>query len=99
MRRGYSHLPPLILILLLSSTFSYGQAWSGILAPARATDWTQAGIPGGIPTRTTVCANVLTTDSTSQIQTKINNCPANQVVQFPTGTWNLASSGISSNKG
>ncbi|MBZ5679307.1 MAG: glycoside hydrolase family 55 protein [Acidobacteriia bacterium] len=98
MRRGYSHLPPLILIWLLFSTLSYGQAWSGILSPARAVDWTQAGLPGGIPSRTTICANVLTSDNTAAIQSKINACPANQVVKFPTGTWNL-SGNIFANKG
>jgi hypothetical protein len=98
MRRGYSHLSPLILMLLLSSTLSYGQGWSGILSPARATDWTQAGLPGGIPSRTTICANILTTDNTAAIQSKINSCPANQVVKFPTGTWNLTGS-IVANKG
>ncbi len=51
MRRAQSLLFPLIsiLLLLIFSTLSYGQAWSGILPPARATDWGQAGIPGGIP--------------------------------------------------
>ncbi len=48
MRRA-SHLFPLISILFLLSTLSYGQSWSGVLAPARATDWTQAGLPGDIP--------------------------------------------------
>jgi hypothetical protein len=61
-------------------------------------DWTQAGLPGGIPSRSTICANVLTTDNTAAIQSKINACPANQVVQFPSGTWNLSGS-IFANKG
>ncbi len=72
--------------------------WSGILAPDRAIDWTYAGIPGGIPSRTDVCANVLTSDSTSQIQAKIDACPQDGVVQFPAGTWTLTAS-LYSNKG
>src|SRR5258708_24500952 len=32
-----------------------GPPWSGILDPSRAVDWTHAGIPGGIPSRTTIC--------------------------------------------
>jgi hypothetical protein len=36
---------PLIAILLLFPTLSHGQAWSNILAPARAIDWTKAGLP------------------------------------------------------
>jgi hypothetical protein len=47
MRRD--RLFPLISIFILFSTFSYGQGWSGTLAPARATDWTQAGLPGDVP--------------------------------------------------
>jgi len=98
MRHNYWHLLPLISVLLLFSMFSYGQAWSGILSPARATDWTQAGLPGGIPSRTTVCTNVLTTDNTAAIQSRMNACPAGQVVKFPSGTWNLSGS-IFANKG
>lgn len=49
MRRNGTHLSPLILILLLFSSLSDGQSWSPVLAPARATDWTQAGLPGDVP--------------------------------------------------
>ena len=34
------------------------QLWSGILDPSRATDWTYAGVKGGIPTYTHVCQTV-----------------------------------------
>jgi hypothetical protein len=89
----------LILVLTLFTGFQcFGQQWSGVLAPSRAVDWTNAGLPGGIPNRTTICANVSTSDSTSTIQSKINSCPAGQVVLFPAGTWNLTSS-IYANKG
>src|SRR5712692_6284617 len=49
MRRDYSQLFPLISILLLFSVHSYGQAWSGILAPSRAIDWSNAGLPATLP--------------------------------------------------
>jgi hypothetical protein len=49
MRRDYSQFFPLISILLLFSVHSYGQSWSGILAPSRATDWSQAGLPATFP--------------------------------------------------
>ncbi|HTW79470.1 MAG TPA: hypothetical protein VME23_08020 [Terracidiphilus sp.] len=80
------------LFLVATATHLSSQAprsWSTVLAPSRATDWSNAGVPGGIPNRTTICANVATTDTTKQIQEKIDNCPANQVVMFPVGTWNL----------
>jgi hypothetical protein len=48
MRRDFSYLPPVVSILLLFSGLSYGQAWSGILAPSRAIDWSHAGLPSTI---------------------------------------------------
>jgi hypothetical protein len=49
MRRHCANLFPLISILLLFSTLSNGQAWSGILAPSRAINWTGAGLPATLP--------------------------------------------------
>jgi len=49
MRRDYTFLPPFISIILLLSTLSYGQAWSGVVAPSRAIDWSQAGLPATLP--------------------------------------------------
>jgi len=98
MRRNCSHLVALLPMLLLGSTLLYGQAWSGILSPSRAIDWSTAGIPGGIPSRTTICANVLVTDTTAQIQSKMDGCSPNGVVKFPAGTWTLSGS-IYANKG
>jgi hypothetical protein len=90
-----------VLFLVVTATELLSQVtgpWDGIIAPSRATDWSRAGVPGGIPHRTTICANVATTDTTKQIQEKMDNCPANQVVMFPAGTWNLTLS-IYANKG
>jgi hypothetical protein len=47
MRRNF--LFPLISMLLLFSALSYGQAWSGVLAPSRAIDWSHAGLPATLP--------------------------------------------------
>jgi hypothetical protein len=50
-----------LLIFALLLTFpiaAHAQLWSGILDPSRATDWTQVGVPGGIPNWTTVCATL-----------------------------------------
>ncbi len=75
-----------------------GAAWAGILAPDRATDWTQAGIPGGIPKRTTICANVTAGEAVAAVQAKLDACPENQVVKFGPGTFDLSAS-IYANKG
>jgi len=96
MRRAQSLLFPLISIflLLIFSTLSYGQAWSGILPPARATDWSQAGIPGGIPSGSwSQCGSTIASGaSTATIQTAINNCGNNQFVLLGAGTFTLTTS-------
>jgi hypothetical protein len=85
MRRRFSIL--LAGLFALIAPPSMGN-WSGILAPERASDWTLAGIPGGIPERTTVCQTVAAGAASSTIQTAINNCPVGQVVQLSAGTYN-----------
>lgn len=97
MRLGYSHLPPVILVLLLSSILSYGQAWSGILAPARATDWTQAGIPGGIPSAswanctTSACSTLFGgTVTGASITAALASAPNNTVVRIPSGSYTIS---------
>lgn len=85
-----------LFLILLVPTYSPAQAWSGILDPSRATDWTQAGIPGGIPNRTTVCQTVAPsgeTDATDSknIQNAIAACAGrNQVVQLEAGTYTIS---------
>ena len=63
------------------------QQWSGILDPSRAVDWSNAGVKGGIPTRTTICATLNPGATTTQINSAIASCPANQVVFLSAGTY------------
>jgi hypothetical protein len=65
-----------------------------VLPPERRIDWSLAGIPGGIPARTTVCATLDAgtygdgeTDATAAIQAALDGCPAGQVVVLPAGTY------------
>jgi hypothetical protein len=88
MRRKCLFLFPLILLCL--SVYAGAQAWSGILDPSRAVDWTKAGVVGGIPNRTTVCATLNPGATASQITNAIAACPANQVVFLNAGTYNLS---------
>jgi len=64
--------------------------WTGIVASARATDWSQAGVPGGAPYRTTICATLNPGATAAQINTAIASCPSGQVVQLGAGTFNLS---------
>lgn len=106
MRHRWSVVLPLILVCL--SMNSVAQLWNGVLAPARATDWSQAG--AAIVNRQTVCATVsLATGSsaasanTSAIQTAISSCgktgtpPAasDNVIMLPAGTFYINSFSIS----
>ena len=68
---------------------------SGILDPDRRTVWAP-GVPGGVPTRTQVCATVNastygngSSDATSGIQAAIDACPSGQVVQLSSGTFTI----------
>src|SRR5438270_4221542 len=66
------------------------QLWSGVLAPSRATDWSNVGVIGGIPNRTTACATLNPGATAAQINNAIASCPSGQVVFLNAGTYNLA---------
>jgi hypothetical protein len=80
-----------IVALGLMAYPANAQLWSGIIAPSRATDWSKAGVTGGIPTRTTICATLDSSASAAQINSAIASCPNDQVVQLGAGTFNLSS--------
>lgn len=70
------------------------QAWTGILDPSRAIEWSTAGVSGGIPARTKVCSDIAAatygdgkTDATAGIQGALNACPSGQVVSLSSGTF------------
>jgi len=77
-----------------------------VLPPERRTTW-NPGIPGGIPTRTTVCATINastygngSSDATLGIQAAIDACPEGQVVQLSAGDFKVDGSyPITINKG
>lgn len=62
----------------------------GVLPADRTIDWSQSGVPGGIPNRTTVCTTIAAGASQSTIQSALNACPANQVVKLSAGTYNIS---------
>jgi hypothetical protein len=70
-----------------------GQPWAGIIAPSRATDWSKAGVEGGIPTNRTQCGATIVAynGNADTINTAIQNCGANQYVLLGMGTFNLSS--------
>lgn len=59
----------------------------------RTVDWTQAGIPGGIPDANWPVCKTLSpsggSDDSAAIQNAINSCPAGSVVVLAAGTYTL----------
>lgn len=80
-----------IIALFLAST-AHAQLWSGVLAPARAMDWTGAGVTGGIPTGYTKCGATIAayTGTAATINTQAAGCSANQYVLLGPGTFSLS---------
>ena len=101
MRRDMSHLFPLISILLLFSTFSFGQAWSNVLAPSRAINWSNAGLPATLPdgetttnpwtppTRTQCGATISSGASASTINAALAACSTGTYVLLGPGTFTI----------
>jgi hypothetical protein len=91
-------LAALLLILFWATVLAIRHCYAEIIPPDRRIDWSPAGIPGGIPNRTTICATINAatygngiTDATAAIQKAIDSCPANQVVYLPAGTYIVSS--------
>ena len=83
----------LVFVVLLFGTSATAQAQ---IAASRRIDWSQAGVSGGIPNRTTICATLSPGATAAQINSAIAACPSGQVVKLNAGTYSL-SSGIDFN--
>ncbi len=77
----------MIILIVTVPVLAQAQQWSRILDPARAIDWSKAGVRGGIPNRSTVCATLNPGATTSQINAAISSCPSGQVVYLNAGTY------------
>jgi hypothetical protein len=79
------------LILFCLSVSSWGA--SGFIPSSRTIDWTQAGIPGGIPSASwPICATINPsggTDDSVAIQNAINAASSNCVIKLVAGTYKL----------
>ena len=89
----------LLFVVMCAGFAASAQAQSTIIASSRRIDWSQAGVSGGIPNRTTVCATLSPGASAGQINSAIQNCGNNQVVKLNAGTYNLSGAIIFNNKG
>ena len=87
---------PFVLVLLVCAA---GICSGEIIPSNRRVDW-NPGIPGGIPVRTKIFADVKTAygaygdgshDDSAALQNAMNACPAGQVLQIPAGTYRITS--------
>jgi len=85
----------IILVLIVAANYLSAQIVSPI-DTNRSIDWTNAGIPGGIPNRIVLYTTINpgtygngSSDATTGIQTALNNCPANQVVYLSAGIYRI----------
>ena len=77
--------------LMLATGALLGTPVAAQMIPAQRTiDWSQSGVPGGVPNRATLCASISAGASASTIQAALNACPANQVVKLAAGNYNIS---------
>lgn len=81
----------LFVIAIGFPVYVRAQSASGIIAPSRMIDWSNAGVVGGVQARTSVCATLSPGASPSEINSAIASCPSNGVVYLNAGTYNLSS--------
>ena len=92
----FGHLAVLLMgaFVTMSNFYAVGE----IIPADRRVKW-EPGIPGGIPNRTTIFADVTqvpynannngSANAAAAIQSAINACPPNQVIFLPAGTYRL----------
>jgi hypothetical protein len=88
------------LLLGLGLTFTSGAAnpLPAVRTPGGRGSWAGlVGVPGGIPTRTTIYATLSSGASQSSIETALNNCPSNSVVLLGPGSYSIGTMFITKN--
>src|SRR5438046_2285350 len=95
-----------IILIALLSVGAFGQNWSGILAPARAIDWSGAGLPATMPTgettpnpwtpptRTQCGATIASGASLATIETALGACTPGHFVLLGPGTFTVSAGSV-----
>ncbi|MGH9533777.1 MAG: hypothetical protein ACRD2E_02845 [Terriglobales bacterium] len=85
-----------VALALTAAAVAQTSSWSGIIPPSRAMDWSQAGVPGGVPARATICTSIAPEGSSTapvaptDINAAIASCPAGEVVYLQAGDFYLS---------
>lgn len=81
-------LAVLSLLTFTTSLFTHAQVWAPILDSSQAINWSNSGV-GGIPARTTNCANLTSSATVTQINAALTSCPSGQTVYLAAGTYKV----------
>ena len=85
-------LSVLFLVVMLGfPAYIRAQSASGIVAPSRMVNWSNAGVQGGIQNRTSICTTLNPGATASDINSAIAGCAGGGVVFLNAGTYNLSS--------
>jgi len=79
------------ILLFVFSLYIQAQSWSPVLNSSQAINWSNSGV-GGIPARTTNCANLTSSASLAQINSALASCPSGQTVSLGAGTYSITGS-------
>jgi hypothetical protein len=96
----------LLIVFFLLSSPCFGQAWSNILSPSRAINWTGAGLPPTLPdgettpnpwtppTRTQCGSTISAGASAATINSALSSCGSGHYVLLGAGTFTINSADI-----
>jgi hypothetical protein len=84
------HTLLLSCLILLCFWQQHTGAQQTIVAASRSIDWSQVGISGGIPPRSTICTTLGPGATAAQINSALAACPSGQTVTLGPGTYNLS---------
>src|SRR5438034_2272581 len=87
-----------VAVLVLLCLPAHSRAQTSPIDAGRRIDWSQAGVPIGIPNRTTICATLNPEATASQTTNAITACASGQVVFLNAGVYNLPAGIRFSNK-
>ena len=80
----------ILLLLLIPLVSSANDAFQSMRRDGlTGAIWQDAGVPGGVLTNQTIYTNVPLLTTTADLETVMNNCPSNQVIQLTNGVYNL----------
>ncbi len=76
------------VIAFMAGAYGYAQAWTPILSPRQAIDWSDAGVIA-IPARSTHCAQLTQAATVNQINAALASCPGGETVSLAPGTYTI----------